>query len=307
MTSPRKAALPMAILAALVGMSLFLGFSPTARIGALVLAGRSPQCTFSQALKSYNYEEWRLKGGRPKHLQLVRQEADGSQLWEIDSKRVWVPVTGERWLNAAPVTRYRVLDTTGEILVHPGDVVLDCGGYNGDSAQEALELGAKRVLSIEPSPRNLVCLRRNLQKEIAEGRVIIVEKGVWDRDDVLVLEEPADNAAHDHIRDASTPSQPQGGVKVPLTTIDELVEELKLDRVDFVKMDIEGAEQRAILGAKKTIAKFHPRLAIAAYHLPSDYDKVPELVRGIWPGYKMECGRCLVRGWRIRPQLYYFH
>jgi FkbM family methyltransferase len=303
----RRKATGIAILIVLLGTGITLKFSPRARIITLVLAGRSPQCTLRQALNSYEYEEWRLKGGRPKHLQMVRQEADGSQLWEIDSKQVWVPQTGERWVNAAPVTRYRVLDTTGEVLVHPGDVVLDCGGYNGDSAQEALDLGAKRVVSIEPSPRNLVCLRKNLEKEIADRRVIVVEKGVWDRDDVLILEEPADNAASDHIRDVRPTSLTPGGVKVPLTTIDELVEELHLDKVDFIKMDIEGAEYRALEGARKTIAQFHPRLAIAAYHLPGDNEEIPKLVRGIWPGYRLDCGRCLAEGWRIRPDFYYFH
>jgi len=238
---------------------------------------------------------------------MVRQEADGSQLWEVDSRRVWVPSGGAQWLNAAPFSRYRVLDTTGEVLVRPGDVVVDCGAYNGDSAQEALELGAKLVVSIEPSPRNLVCLRRNLEKEIAEGRILVVEKGVWDREDVLVLEQPSDNPAHDHIADGQAASPKQESVTVTLTTIDQLVEELKLDRVDFIKMDIEGAEQRALLGAKKTLAKFRPRLAVAAYHLPTDADEIPRIVRSIWPGYQLECGRCLVDGWRIRPHLYYFH
>jgi hypothetical protein len=94
---------------------------------------------------------------------------------------------------------------------------------------------------------------------------------------------------------------------VPLTTIDHLVEELKLDRVDFIKMDIEGSEYRALEGARNTIARFHPRLAIAAYHLPTDNQSIPQLVQSIWPGYRMECGRCLMENWAIRPELYYFH
>jgi hypothetical protein len=50
-------------------------------------------------------------------------------------------------------------------------------------------------------------------------------------------------------------------VKVPLTTVDELVSELKLRRVDF-KMDIEGAEKRALLGARRTLATYKPQLAM---------------------------------------------
>jgi hypothetical protein len=72
-------------------------------------------------------------------------------------------------------------------------------------------------------------------------------------------------------------------------------------------MDIEGAEQRAIIGAKKTIARHKPRLAIAAYHLPDDRERIPALVKSIRPGYQMERGRCLMEGWRIWAHLLYFH
>ena len=62
-------------------------------------------------------------------------------------------------------------------------------------------------------------------------------------------------------------------VKVPLTTIANLAIELKLPRVDFVKMDIEGAEKEALRGGAETIRRYHPRMAIASEHLPDD---VPE-------------------------------
>jgi hypothetical protein len=50
----------------------------------------------------------------------------------------------------------------------------------------------------------------------------------------------------------------QHSVKAPLTTIDKLTAELKLERVDFIKMDIEGAEQRALMGAQQTLEKSPP-------------------------------------------------
>ena len=94
--------------------------------------------------------------------------------------------------------------------------------------------------------------------------------------------------------------------QLPLTTIDKLVVELKLDRVDFIKMDIEGAEQRALQGAHETLAKYHPRMALCTYHLPSDPEKIPALVHAAWPNYRMSCGPCAEATGRVRPDVLYF-
>ena len=61
-------------------------------------------------------------------------------------------------------------------------------------------------------------------------------------------------------------------------TLDEVVHELKLDRVDFIKMDIEGAERHALAGARKLLAAHKPRLAICIYHAPDDAEAVPRAV-----------------------------
>jgi FkbM family methyltransferase len=63
--------------------------------------------------------------------------------------------------------------------------------------------------------------------------------------------------------------QPPGShrdVQVLLTTIDKIVDELHLPRVDLIKMDIEGAEVKALAGARNTLSRFHPRMSTAAEH-----------------------------------------
>lgn len=289
------------------------------RIVAVVLAGQSGQCTLEESLISYRQGELRRIGlPRVKTLRMVKEELDGCKLWESEQWRVWTPSAGPPWLGSEwPRTRYRTLDTSGELLIHPGDVVLDGGAYIGDSAIEALALGARQVISIEPSPRNLACLRRNLEEHSATGQVVVVEKGVWDREDKLTLLEHPTSGTADYIAGAGdrrhlhgrphAKVEGQTTVTVPLTTIDKLVEELNLGRVDVIKLDIEGAEQRAIMGAEKTIARYKPRLAVAAYHLPDDREKIPALIRSIRPDYQMEGGRCLMEGWRIWAHLLYFH
>jgi FkbM family methyltransferase len=167
-----------------------------------------------------------------------------------------------------------------------------------------LRAGAKLVVAIEPAPENIECLRRNFKDEIAGGRVIVYPKGVWDKDDMLTLHVDPHNSAAD-----SFLIQREGGVdgaRVPLVPIDKLVTELNLPRVDYIKMDIEGAEQRALMGAQGTIARHHPRMALSAYHDPTDPEKIPQLVRQAWAGYRMECGPCAEANGRVRPDILYF-
>jgi FkbM family methyltransferase len=174
--------------------------------------------------------------------------------------------------------------------VRRGDVVLDCGAYVGVVTRRALDSGARLVVAIEPSPGTLACLRLNLQKESETGRVVVYPKGVWDRDADLQLsinEKLASTASSVALQHGAV------GATVPLTTIDKLVQELKLDRVDFVKMDIEGAEPKALQGASRTIARFRPRMAITLEHRPSDADEIPPLVERLRPHSRLDC-TCLV-------------
>jgi hypothetical protein len=58
----------------------------------------------------------------------------------------------------------------------------------------------------------------------------------------------------------------ESGIEIKTITIDDFVRRYSLGRVNFIKMDIEGAESHALTGASDTIRRFRPRLAISAYH-----------------------------------------
>ena len=94
---------------------------------------------------------------------------------------------------------------------------------------------------------------------------------------------------------------------MPLTTIDNLVRELKLERVDFIKMDIEGAEPKALAGARETLSRFRPRMALSTYHAPDHPLTVPAAARAAVPDYQIQCGVCTQFDTRIRPDVLFFH
>jgi hypothetical protein len=76
-----------------------------------------------------------------------------------------------------------------------------------------------------------------------------------------------------------------GGEPTPCDTIDNIVDRLRLERVNLIKMDIEGAERGALAGARETIQTQRPRLAISGYHLPDDIYLLPALIKEIVPDY----------------------
>ncbi len=276
------------------------------RLLALVAAGRSPVCPMNLALEARANldEEIRIKD-RILAASHLRQEENGLELWDTPKGQFWIP-KGNRYVlpfNLAEMERHAY--GSGEHFVQPGDVVLDCGASDGDFTREALRAGAKLVVSIEVSPSSVECLRRNLAQEIADNRVIVYPKGVWDKDDSLTLNVDDTNFAANSVVMRYGSLHPQ--VKVPLTTIDKIVTELKLPKVDFIKMDVEGAEIPAIHGAHDTIGRYKPRLAIATEHKPDDEFSIPAAIEGLRPDYRMQCGPCVEANGHIRPDVLFFY
>ena len=268
---------------------------------ARLTEGSSPCCGWSKTMESYrlrdrDYETFQQ---RKSQSRLIRTDSLGLQLWELpEGEKFWVPERGAFHIGSQ--VRWHPIEGQSEPPINQGDVVIDCGGSLGGSTRKALGLGASLVVTVEPDPENLICLKRNLAEDIEAGRVIVYEKGVWDREDELFLQR------HTHAGDATVDLE--SGIPVKLTTVDKIVSELDLQRVDFIKMDIEGSEQRALKGAQETIRRFKPRMAIASYHLADDNDKIPEIVRRVRSDYQIEYTRCLLlTHGTIGPHLLYFH
>ena len=163
---------------------------------------------------------------------------------------------------------------SGEVVLHPGDTVVDCGAHVGVFTRYALNQGAARVVAVEPDPQNIIAFEANLAEEIASGKVTLIRGGVWNEETVLPLAREEGNSASRSF----VYSYEQAVEGIPLFPLDKIVADQNLDRVDFVKMDIEGSERVALEGAVDTIKRFKPRMAICTYHLPDDHRVIPRLV-----------------------------
>jgi FkbM family methyltransferase len=293
------------ILIGLVLATNILYWLPSTRLACLYALGRTSRCPYTKAVKSFDTVADRQKIERrlQQERRLIAKDASYHQ-WETSMGRYWVPARNDDTLLLNLAEQATKVYGDGRDGVQPGDVVLDCGANIGVFTHEALADGARLVVAIEPAPENVECLRRNFAAEITNGRVIVLPKGVWDRDDVLTLRIDAGNSARNSFVGSFGPAIQE--VKVPLTTIDQLLADLKIDRADFIKLDIEGAEKQALAGAKNTLAKFHPRLAIAMEHLEDDPVRIPQVVHAQWSGYRVICGDCIDEMTQVRPDVLYF-
>lgn len=156
---------------------------------------------------------------------------------------------------------------------------------------------------------NVASLEKNFSKEIEEGRLVVVPKAVWEEPGTMMLQ----TFEHSVLDTLVMPDRVEGRgkalqeVEVELVTIDSIVEALGLERVDVLKMDIEGAERHALRGAFGTIRRFKPTLPIAAENLADDISVVPEIIREAAPEYEMTTGRCrIVDDEFLRPEAMVF-
>jgi len=278
------------------------------RLATAPLLPRADCCTVADAWRA----AWRLKREQdsgPKYyanLREVNSDPEGREQWSTPVGDFWIPKGNLGSLAYLLLERDR--SKIGEV-VRLGDIVLDCGANVGIYTREALSKGALLVVAIEPAPENIACLRRTFAREIEDKRVIVYPKGVWDEPGNLDLTVDEHNSEMDTFvlegelaRHGSTVRR----VQVPVTTIDLLAAELDLPRVDLIKMDIEGAEQRALKGARSTLARFRPRMAIAGYHLPDDPDRIPVIVKAARPDYLVSPSACILNRGRVMPETLFF-
>jgi FkbM family methyltransferase len=239
-------------------------------------------------------DEWAsVKGllkANQKRPTFTETDAEERCRWETSAGAFWMPRGSKAdfiGMLAAEIDS-NVYTIDGIEPLGPASVVLDCGANVGFFSRHALKAGAGKVVAFEPSPETAFCLRRNLAPELASGRAIVVEKGLWDSETELSFSAAVKvNPGSHHVVEGST-----GDTVISVTTIDRAVEELGLSQVNYIKMDIEGSELRALRGAQNTIRRHRPVCSIATEHtddLFANAEAVIQAMRAIDSHYRYIC------------------
>lgn len=133
----------------------------------------------------------------------------------------------------------------------------------------------------EPDSHNINLVKKNMfSKGMMEGDYRLISKGAWDEETKLSFVASGTGASHvsgiyggNDVADIET---------IDVTTIDNAIGDKE---ITFIKMDIEGAEMKALKGAERLIRKKKPKLAICVYHKVSDIWEIPQLIMELREDY----------------------
>lgn len=152
------------------------------------------------------------------------------------------------------------------------EVFLDVGGFDGYTTEEFIKFcpDYKAVHIFEPEKKNI----KKLQKRLKNYRdVNLYDIGLSNKKETLKFD----------ISGSASKISGNGKIEIKVDRLDDVLN----DSFTFLKMDIEGAEELALDGARKNIKINHPKLAISVYHKANDLWKIPEQIMSIRDDYKI--------------------
>lgn len=153
------------------------------------------------------------------------------------------------------------------------EVFVDGGAYNGNTSIDFKNWSSGNecfVYAWEPDPKNRMRCGSVLRNSNMEYE--LVPKGLWEKSEELKF----------HMEGTSSAITDLGeGISIEADSIDHICTR----PVTFIKMDVEGAEYRALLGAREAIKKYKPKLAVCIYHKPEDIWELPWLIHQLNPEY----------------------
>ena len=173
------------------------------------------------------------------------------------------------------VKQYEYFD---KVIATSGDVVMDVEALGGETSLYFSKLvGNKgKIYAFEPVQSSYNLLVENLKRNHVKN-IEAVKLGLFSENKGAIISDSAGGSS----------IVPEGrGEKVQLVKLDDFAKEKNLKKVDFIKMDIEGAELDALKGAERIIRKYKPKLAICVYHKGRDIIDIPQHLKSLVPEYK---------------------
>lgn len=168
-------------------------------------------------------------------------------------------------------------------LVKPqdDDIIVDAGAYRADTIEEIIKQGIKfkKIYAFEPDKQNY----NELIKYTKSWQNIECYKyGIWDKEEKLYF------IAESNMGSVITSNPDKANQIIDTISLDNFFKDK--EKPTLIKMDIEGAEFEALVGAKKIISQYKPKLQICIYHKPQHLWQIPILLKELVPEYNLYIG-----------------
>lgn len=171
--------------------------------------------------------------------------------------------------------------------VKKDEIVIDAGAAFGSYALPALALGAAHVYAWAPERMDEVLLKNLEVNGWGADRATVFSDGLWNSSGFLLCPSSS-SMPRVYATEAEAKEDPTPGVIFPVETLDKRVPPSSIKRLDWIKVDVEGAEVEVLEGAIELIRKFKPKLFVEN-HLFKDAsikNRVAALVHGLELGYQ---------------------
>ena len=162
---------------------------------------------------------------------------------------------------------------------------VDCGSYNGDTMSDAVLFFSKKsknidsIIAFEPDPSNQRKILNKVNQFKEKISITIFPCAVYSENKIIAFDDS--NGMTGSIRELAIENKKTISINVMSVSIDSTIFGTS---PNYIKLDIEGAEKEALIGARKTIQNFKPILAISLYHRPEHLWEIPFLVKKIYGG-----------------------
>lgn len=160
--------------------------------------------------------------------------------------------------------------------------ILDVGGFIGDSILVLKPLTDKTIISFEAMKKNYNLMKQTVKINELEN-VVLENMALGSEISTIEME----NAGPSSSFETNTLVESSGKEMVSVTTLDDYMVG-KDYQIGLIKVDIEGAEQAFLHGARKTIEKFKPVLLLSIYHKASDFFEIKPMIESWNLGYKFK-------------------
>lgn len=167
------------------------------------------------------------------------------------------------------------------------EAFVDVGAFDGTNTLDFIRWSGdfSHCYCLEADETNIKKCEKKLSRYIETGKVSIISKAAWSENTILRFSQNTDVGSC--ISDS-------GETEIKAEAVDNILDG---KHISFIKMDIEGAELRALYGCRNIIQRQKPKLAISVYHKAQDIVSLADFILSLNPDYKLYLRHYTITEW----------